>query len=158
MRRFLILLAVAALALPAPAAAKSWITFSAPSGGVTVGERWDATLKFPLHPDAGPLPRRPELVFMHLDTYAERRFYANGTDARGIYRARVVLPKAGTWTVYVYAREIGSVSPNPHANTVLVRAPNGRSPAPVLLAAGSAVLSGAMLGVFARGRARRSSG
>jgi hypothetical protein len=131
MRRFLVLLTAAALTWPATAAAKSWISFSGHAGGVTAGERWEATLRFPLHPDALPLPRRPELVFTHFDSYEQRRYYAAATTRPGVYRARVMLPTAGTWTVYVYAREIGSVTPDPRTNEVLVRPATSGSAAPV---------------------------
>jgi hypothetical protein len=161
MRRVLFFLAAVALAAPTAASAKSWISFSGHAGGVTVGERWDATLTFPVHPDAGPLPRRPELVFTHFDSYDQRRFYAEPTGRRGVYRARVSLPVTGVWTVYIYAREVGSVTPDPRSNRVVVR-PRGERSAPIgmlALGAGAIGVAGlAGLRVFARRRSRRSSG
>jgi hypothetical protein len=161
MRSVLAVLAVAALAVPAPAAAKSWIQFSGHAGGVAVGEPWEATLTFPLHPAAGPLPRRPELVFTHFESYEQRRFSAEQTARRGVYRARIVLPIAGIWSVYVYAREVGSVTPDPRSNRVVVR-PRAERSAPVAilaLGAGAIGIAGlAGLRIFARRRAPRSSG
>jgi hypothetical protein len=160
MRRVLAVLAVAAVAVPATAAAKSWVQFSGYARGVVVGEPWEATLTFPLHPDAPPLPRRPELVFTHFDSYEQRRFYAEPTVRRGVYRARVSLPIAGIWSVYVYGREIGSGTPAPGQREVRVR-PRDAGPGANGLALGAGalgVIAVAMLGFVARRRASRSSG
>jgi hypothetical protein len=120
MRLFGLLVAAVALAWPTVAAAKSWITVSAPSGGVEARERWNATLKFPLDPNA-TVPRRPELVFTHDNSDVRRRFRAGPTGKRGVFRAGVTLPRAGTWTVYVYAYEIGAVAPHPSSRQILVK-------------------------------------
>lgn len=162
MRRLVVLVAAASLAFPAASAAKGWITFSAPRDGVTVGEAWDATLRFPLHPDGLELPRRPELVFTHFDSYEQRRFHAARTPGRGVYRARVALPLPGRWIVYVYAREIGSATPGPGSREVLVRraeADPARREGMLALGTGALGLGGvAALILFARRRSRRSSG
>jgi hypothetical protein len=158
MRYLAFLLALAALAVPASATAKSWITLSGAAGGVTAGEPWRATLRFPLHPDAGPLPRRPELVFTHFDTYEQRRFQTTRMQMPGVFRARVTLNRPGKWTVYVYASEVGAVSPGPGAPEVVVRAADESGPASGLLWAGALALC--VLAVVAtttrRRRARRA--
>jgi hypothetical protein len=156
MRRLLVLVAAVALATPAGATAKSWIGFAAPPGGVAVGERWDATLTFPLHPDAPPLPRRPELVFTHFDSYDQRRFVAGPTSERGVYRAQVELPRAGRWSVYVYAREIGSVTPDPRSNEVLVRPRPGGAGSDAPFAAAASLFAVVLVLIGAASAKRRS--
>lgn len=122
MRRLVLLVAVAAaLAAPGTAPAKSWISISGVPEGISAGQAWDVTVTFPSHPDAGPLPRRPELVYTHLDTWRQRRFPARPTADPAVFRARVALPAAGRWTVYVYDRAIGAVSPGPGARELVVR-------------------------------------
>ncbi len=98
---------------------------STPSGGVEVGESWNATLQFPIatDPQATPVPRHPEIVFTHLASDVKRRFSAEPTRRRGVLRARVVLPKAGTWRVYVWAYEMGAVAPQPTSRQIVVRTP-----------------------------------
>jgi hypothetical protein len=120
MKRLVLLLTVAALASPAGAEAKGWITFLAPSGRVEVGESFNATLQFPVGDDA-QVPQRPELVFVQLDSNVKRRFSAEPTRKHGSFRARVSLPRAGAWTVYVYAYEMGSVALHPSSNQFVVR-------------------------------------
>ena len=66
---------------------------SAPSGGVEAGESWNAILRLPIATDPGapPTPRHPELVFTHLASDVQRRFDAEPTPRRGVFRARVLL-------------------------------------------------------------------
>jgi hypothetical protein len=120
MHRFALLVAAVALAWPTVAAAKVSINVSAPGGGVEARESWFATLTFPLYPDA-TVPRRPELVFTHDKSGVRRRFRAGPTRKRGVFHARVMLPRAGTWSVYVYAYEIGAVAPDPSSRQIFVQ-------------------------------------
>jgi hypothetical protein len=132
------------------------MTLTGHAGGVDVAERWTATLKLPTHPDAGPLPREAELVFTNVDTYAQRRFVAEPTGRRGFYRASVALPAPGTWTIYVYAREIGAVSPGPRTNEVVVRpAVSADRPSLGSLLAAAVGVSGIALVLRLRAKRRR---
>lgn len=129
-KRWLALLTVVMVALAAPAAApgKGWMVVSAPPDGVEAEQTWDATLTFPLanHPGAPPVPRKPEIVFTHLASNLRLRFLAVPTRRRGVLRARVTLPKAGVWTVYVWAYEMGAVAPAPSSRESVVRPPRRR--------------------------------
>jgi hypothetical protein len=92
-----------------------------PTNGVEAGEGWNAVLRYWGH-GVTRLPRRPELVFTHLDAGVQQRFYAEPTDERGVFHVRVSLPRSGTWTVYVHAREIGYISLDPTSRRLVVRA------------------------------------
>ena len=114
-------LAAVTLAAPVTASAKGWNTLGTPTNGVEAGEGWNAVLRYWGH-GVTRLPRRPELVFTHLDAGVQQRFYAEPTDERGVFHVRVSLPRSGTWTVYVYAREIGYISLDPTSRRLVVRA------------------------------------
>jgi hypothetical protein len=153
-----LVVAAAALCLPGTAAAKSWITFSAPPEGLRAGEGWHVTMTFPNHPDAGPLPIAPELVLTHLDTWEQRRFRAVPTARRHVFRARVELPSAGTWTAYVYDRAIGAVAPDRRWRHVVVRPAesDGFSTRPLLVP--GVALCGLALVLGLRAERRRKGG
>jgi phosphatidylserine/phosphatidylglycerophosphate/cardiolipin synthase-like enzyme len=77
-------------------------------------------------PGAPPVPREPELVFTHLASNLRLRFLAVPTHKRGVLRARVTLPKAGAWTLYVWAYDMGAVAPAPSSREIVVRPPRRR--------------------------------
>jgi hypothetical protein len=105
MRERLTLLAVAAVALAAPAAATAgaWATVELDSMpvGLAPGEPWRVELTILQHgvtPLEGVKPR----VIVSKDGEAERRvFPARATSKPGVYRADVVFASAGTWTYAV---------------------------------------------------------
>jgi hypothetical protein len=105
MRERLILLAVAAVALAAPAAATAggWATVELDSvpEGLAPGEPWNVELTILQHgvtPLEGVKPR----VIVSRDGESERRaFPARATSEPGVYRADVVFASAGTWTYAV---------------------------------------------------------
>ena len=97
MRKLVVALAVAALVLPAVAAAGGWATvkLSSTPKGISAGTPWVVDLTVLQHgvtPLAGVSPQ------VRIAQGALRRsFTARPTGRTGVYRARVVFPRAGAW-------------------------------------------------------------
>ena len=97
MRRLVVVLAVAAVLLPAAALAGGWATvqLSSTPKGSQAGTPWVVNLTVLQHgvtPLAGVTPE----VRIAQGTVS-RVFTARPTGRTGVYRARVVFPRAGTW-------------------------------------------------------------
>jgi YtkA-like len=93
---------LAALALPAASMAGGWATVGLETlpAGVGPGETWVAEAKILQHgqtPLEGVSPR----VLIDDKQGGYRAFDAKPTGEPGVYRARVVFPKAGSWQVTV---------------------------------------------------------
>jgi hypothetical protein len=105
MRRAIWLLATAvALVAAAPAAAGCFATVGlAPlPNGVGAGEIWAAELQVLQHGRTPMADARPVVLIEHAATGAQRSFPAALVDpAGGRYRAEVVFPAAGSWSVAV---------------------------------------------------------
>jgi hypothetical protein len=97
MRKLVVVLAVAAVLLPAAALAGGWATvqLSSTPKGAHAGMPWVVNLTVLQHgvtPLAGVKPE------VRIDQGTVRRvFTARPTGRTGVYRARVVFPRAGTW-------------------------------------------------------------
>ena len=97
MLRLVVVLAVAAVLLPAAALAGGWATvqLSSTPKGAQAGTPWVVNLTVLQHgvtPLAGVTPE------VRIDQGTVRRvFTARPTARTGVYRARVVFPRAGTW-------------------------------------------------------------
>ena len=94
--------ALAALALPAASMAGGWATVGLETlpAGVGAGETWVAEATILQHgrtPLEGVTPR----VLIDDDQGGHRAFVAAPTGEPGVYRARVVFPRAGNWRVTV---------------------------------------------------------
>jgi hypothetical protein len=101
MRKLLIGLALAALALPAGAAAGGWATVgvSPPPDDMGPGQTWNAELKVLQHgvtPLEGVTP-----IVMISNGSSDKAFPARPTDEPGVYVAKVVFPTAGEWSYRV---------------------------------------------------------
>jgi hypothetical protein len=97
MRKLVVTAAVAAVLVPATALAGGWATvqLSSTPKGARAGVPWVVDLTVLQH-GVTPLARvRPE-VRIAQGTLA-RSFVARPTAKTGVYRARVVFPRAGTW-------------------------------------------------------------
>ena len=97
MRKLVVALAVVAIVVPAAALAGGWATvkLSSTPAGSHVGEPWVVNLTVLQHgvtPLAGIEPR----VRISQGTLA-RSYLARPTSKTGVYRARVVFPRAGMW-------------------------------------------------------------
>ena len=97
MRKLVVTAAVAAVLVPATALAGGWATvqLSSTPKGARAGVPWVVDLTVLQH-GVTPLAQvRPE-VRIARGTLA-RSFVARPTAKTGVYRARVVFPRAGTW-------------------------------------------------------------
>ena len=97
MRTLVAALAATAVLLPAAALAGGWATvqLSSTPKGAQAGTPWVVTLTVPQHgvtPLAGVTPE----IRIAQGTL-RRAFTARPTAKTGVYRARVVFPRAGTW-------------------------------------------------------------
>jgi hypothetical protein len=104
MRKLLIGLALAALALPASAAAGSWATagVSPPPDDMGPGQTWDARITVLQHgnPDTPLMGVVPTLTIKNGST--SKTFTAEPSDEAGVYIAHVVFPRTGKWSYSVY--------------------------------------------------------
>lgn len=98
MKRTIVVLAVASLAMAAIAHAGGWATvkLSSTPKGVTAGTVWNVRLTVLQH-GVTPLAGIRPAVLISKGPVA-RTFPARPTTTRGVYRARVIFPSAGTWT------------------------------------------------------------
>lgn len=97
MRKLVVALAVAAVLLPAAALAGGWATMqlSSTPKGVQAGTPWVVNLTVLQHGVTPLAAVRPEVRIVQGSL--RRTFIARPTGKTGVYRARVVFPRAGTW-------------------------------------------------------------
>jgi hypothetical protein len=102
MRRLLIGLTLAALALPAGATAGGWATagLGPPSDGTGPGDTWNAQITILQH-GMTPLNGVSPTVTIRNGSTA-KTFKATPTGEPGKYAAKVVFPSGGQWTYEVY--------------------------------------------------------
>jgi hypothetical protein len=104
MRRLLIGLAFLALAVPAGALAGGWATvgLGPPNDGIGPGDTWNAKMTVLQHgnPETPLLGVSPTVTIRNGST--SKTFRAVPTNEPGVYVARVVFPRAGTWSYEVY--------------------------------------------------------
>lgn len=97
MRRLFLVLALAAVLLPAAALAGGWATvqLSSTPKGTQAGTPWVVNLTVLQHGVTPLAGVRPEIRIAQWKL--RRAFTARATGKTGVYRARVVFPRAGTW-------------------------------------------------------------
>jgi hypothetical protein len=104
MKRLLIGLAVAALALPAGAAAGGWATAGVgpPDDGIGPGDTWNAKVTILQHgnPETPLMGVVPTLTIKNGST--TKTFKGTETDEAGVSVIKVVFPSAGKWSYAVY--------------------------------------------------------
>ena len=104
MRRTLLLFALVALAIPASAFAGGWATvgLGPPDDGIGPGDTWNAKMTVLQHgnPQTPLMGVSPTVTIRNGST--SKTFRAVATEEPGVYLARVVFPRAGTWTYEVY--------------------------------------------------------
>jgi hypothetical protein len=97
MRRLVVALAAVALAVPAVALAGGWATvqLSSTPTGMRAETPWVVDLTVLQHGITPLAGVRPEVRIAQGSL--ARSFVARPTPQKGVYRARVVFPRAGTW-------------------------------------------------------------
>jgi hypothetical protein len=104
MRRLLIGLTLVALAVAPGAVAGGWATvgLGPPDDGIGPGDTWDAKMTVLQHgnPETPLMGISPTLTIRSGST--SKTFRAVPTDEPGVYVARVVFPRAGTWSYEVH--------------------------------------------------------
>ena len=104
MRKLVIGLALAALAVPASATAGGWATagVSPPPDDMGPGQTWDARITILQHgnPDTPLMGVVPTLTIKNGST--TKTFKATTTDESGVAIAHVVFPTTGKWSYAVY--------------------------------------------------------
>jgi hypothetical protein len=104
MRKLLIGLALAALAVPAGATAGGWATvgLGPPPDDMGPGGTWDAKMTILQHgnPETPLMGVIPTVTIRNGST--TRTFKGTMTDEEGVSIAKVVFPSAGTWSYAVY--------------------------------------------------------
>lgn len=91
--------AVGALAVPASGLAGGWATvgLSSTPDGMRPGQPWVVDLEVLQHGSTPLEGVRPAVTITERRSGASRTFSARRTERTGIYRARVVFPRAGRW-------------------------------------------------------------
>ena len=105
MPRIALALAVAALTLPAGAAAGGFATVGItplPGGDIGSGDRWTATLTVLQHGRTPLDGLQPTLTISNPTTGATRTFDARPAGEPGRYTVEVSFPSSGTWAYEVY--------------------------------------------------------
>ena len=97
--RKLLLLVFAALALAPPAQAGCWATVKLSS--LPTARVWNVNVT-PLQHGRTTLPDAKPRIEIRNGTGAWRVFRARATTTPGVFLARVVFPRAGTWTFRVW--------------------------------------------------------
>ena len=97
MRKLVVLVAVLAVLLPAGAVAGGWATvkLSSTPNGARAGTPWVVSLTVLQHGITPLAGITPEVQIVQGGI--SRSFPARPTTKTGVYRARVVFPRAGTW-------------------------------------------------------------
>jgi hypothetical protein len=166
MRERLTLLAVAAVALAAPAGASAggWATVELDSvpEGVAPGEPWSVELTILQH-GVTPLEGvEPRVIVSKAGEFGRRAFPARATSEPGVYRANVVFASAGTWT---YAVDDGFMGERTYPPVSIGRSGEARIAAGLggdgpdyLLALAVAAIAGLAAGLAAAAAQRRRGG
>jgi hypothetical protein len=97
--RKLLLIVLAALALAPPAQAGCWATVKLSS--MPTARVWNVNIT-PLQHGVTTLPDAKPRIEIRNGTVTWRVFRARATSKQGVFRARVVFPRAGTWTFRVW--------------------------------------------------------
>jgi hypothetical protein len=104
MKRLVIGLTLAALAVPAGAAAGGWATVGVgpPDDGIGPGDTWNAKVTVLQHgnPETPLMGVTPTLTIKNGST--TKTFKGTKTDAAGVSTVEVVFPRAGKWSYEVY--------------------------------------------------------
>jgi hypothetical protein len=104
MRKLLIGLVLAALAVPASSAAGGWATagVAPPPDDMGPGQTWDARITVLQHgnPETPLMGVVPTLTIKNGSS--SKTFKAAATDEPGVYVAQVVFPRTGEWSYSVY--------------------------------------------------------
>ncbi len=97
MRKLVVALAVSAVLLPAAALAGGWATvqLSSTPKGARAGTPWVVSLTVLQHGVTPLAGVKPEVRIVQGSLH--RAFTARPTGTTGVYRARVVFPRAGVW-------------------------------------------------------------
>jgi hypothetical protein len=102
MKKLLLVLAVAVIAVPA-ASAGGWATVGLSSlpGGTPAGDKWSVDLTVLQHGRTPLEGIAPVLTIVNTDGDSHR-FVGKPTGKPGVYRVAVVFPTAGTWSYEVW--------------------------------------------------------
>jgi len=101
MKRLLLVLAVAAVAVPvASAGGFATVGLSSLPTGTPAGGTWSVDLTVKAHGQTPLHGITPVVRIRNGD--ATREFIAVATDTTGVYRADVVFPRAGTWSYEIW--------------------------------------------------------
>jgi hypothetical protein len=104
MKRLVVGLALAALAVPASALAGGWATAGVgpPDDGIGPGDTWNAKVTILQHgnPDTPLMGVTPTLTIR--SGSVSKTFKGTTTDASGVSTVKVVFPSAGKWSYAVY--------------------------------------------------------
>jgi hypothetical protein len=102
--RSILLAAVAALVLAAPAAGGGWATagLGPPDDGLGAGDTWNAEMTILQHGTTPLVGVHPAVVITNQDSGKQLRFDATATGKPGVYVAKVKFPSSGTWKYAVY--------------------------------------------------------
>jgi hypothetical protein len=102
MKKLLLVLAVAAIAVPAAGAGGfATVGLSSLPTGTAAGEKWPVDLTVLQH-GRTPLEGIAPVLTITNDRGASRRFSTRPTGTPGVYHADVVFPSSGTWTYEVW--------------------------------------------------------
>jgi hypothetical protein len=149
MRKLLIGLALVALTAPASAVAGGWATAGVgpPSDGIGPGDTWQARITILQHgnPQTPLSGVSPTLTIRNGST--AKTFRAAPTGEPGVYVAKVIFPRAGTWKYEVYdgfTRYGGAATHGFPAVTIGAGGSGGGFPTLAVVALAAAVL-GAVL-------------
>jgi hypothetical protein len=144
MRKFLIALALVAVAMPASAFAGGWATagLAPPPGDIGAGDTWKAELTLLQHGQTPLEGVEPVVTIKNGST--DKAFPAKATDKPGVYVAEVVFPSAGKWS---YEVDDGFGQTHTFA-PVSVAAGGGGDGIPILPISGGIVLALAAAGAL----------
>lgn len=151
MKRLLIGLAFAALAMPANALAGGWATAGVgpPDDGIGAGDTWNAKVTILQHgnPDTPLMGVVPTLTIKNGST--TKTFKGTKTDEAGVSVVKVVFPSSGKWSYAVYdgfteyggaqMHTFGAISVDPASGGSGFDLPSLPIMAGILLALGAAI-------------------
>jgi hypothetical protein len=152
MRKLLIGLALAALAVPAGATAGGWATvgLGPPPDDMGPGGTWDAKMTILQHgnPETPLMGVIPTVTIRKGST--TKTFKGTMTDEKGVSIAKVVFPSAGTWSYAVYDgfTEYGGATTHTFAPVTIGAAGDGGGFPTMTVTTVLAVLTGTALVLF----------